>query len=303
MEKNQQCTKTYICVCGATYTNPQAFNGHKRHCISVIGQERLEQLNQIAINQLKKNTQVLEKQAAERKIKKLQLWISEKHTCEKCGKVMTEKYGSGRFCSRSCANSHKKSTDSRLKLSNTMLSKNKCRDEIYFTYVCTTCCRVFSTKASLDELSEIVCPRCLKEASKQLIKYDGPSLPDIDLEHRKQGFFSRKSLSYAEQFWKKVFDNNDVVYIHDYVVQKPKGESGVYRLDFLINGVDVEIDGQLHNTAQCKEKDQRRTEYLNSLGYSVYRIPWINPINDKNKIAVNDQINALFNYLKIQRVL
>ena len=303
MEKTQQCTRVYVCVCGATFTNPQAFNGHKRHCISVIGQERLDQLNQIARNQLKKNTQVLEKQAAERKTKKLQLWISEKHICEKCGKIMTEKYGSGRFCSRACANSHKKSIESRLKLSNTLLSKNNSQNQTYFTYVCEKCGKVFSRKTQLDNVSEIICPKCFKEISKEKIEYEGPKLPDIDLQCRKKGFFSRKSLSYAEQFWKKVLDNNNITYIHDYIVQKPKGQSGVYRLDFLIDNVDVEIDGSLHNTIECQEKDQRRTHYLNSLGYSVYRIPWVNPINAETKIIVNNQINELFKYLNIQRLM
>ena len=39
------------------------------------------------------------------------------YRCEKCGKIMTEKYGSGRFCCRSCANSHKKSEQTKNKIS------------------------------------------------------------------------------------------------------------------------------------------------------------------------------------------
>lgn len=35
--------------------------------------------------------------------KRLQ-WISEKHSCEICGIIMSEKWGSGRFCSKACAN-------------------------------------------------------------------------------------------------------------------------------------------------------------------------------------------------------
>lgn len=31
----------------------------------------------------------------------------ENYYCEKCGKLVTEKYGSGRFCSRQCANSNR----------------------------------------------------------------------------------------------------------------------------------------------------------------------------------------------------
>ena len=37
------------------------------------------------------------------------------YICEKCGKQVTEKYGSGRFCSRQCANSRTFSEESRQK--------------------------------------------------------------------------------------------------------------------------------------------------------------------------------------------
>lgn len=42
--------------------------------------------------------------------------IEEKHVCERCGKVMIEKYGSGRFCSRSCANARHHSEDTKQKI-------------------------------------------------------------------------------------------------------------------------------------------------------------------------------------------
>ena len=42
-------------------------------------------------------------QSAIRKKAKLDDWISEKHLCEVCGKIMTKKYGSGRFCSKACS--------------------------------------------------------------------------------------------------------------------------------------------------------------------------------------------------------
>lgn len=38
-------------------------------------------------------------------------WLLEKHKCEFCGKIMTEYYGSGRFCSRKCSCSYVGSLD------------------------------------------------------------------------------------------------------------------------------------------------------------------------------------------------
>ena len=75
-----------------------------------------------------------------------------------------------------------------------------------------------------------------------------------------------------------------------------------YWLDFLIGDVDLEIDGSFHKLEDCIEKDIRRTEWLESLGYKVYRIKWVNPNSEKNKVIVNKQIQDLFDYLKIERL-
>lgn len=37
---------------------------------------------------------------------KLKEWVSEQHHCKRCGKVMTEKYGSGTYCCKTCAATH-----------------------------------------------------------------------------------------------------------------------------------------------------------------------------------------------------
>lgn len=45
------------------------------------------------------------------------------YKCERCGKEVLEKFGSGRFCSRACANSRIHSRESREKVSKTMKTK------------------------------------------------------------------------------------------------------------------------------------------------------------------------------------
>ena len=47
-------------------------------------------------------------------------WEGELHYCEHCGKLMTTKYGSGRFCSVTCANSHKHSEETKQKIAKTL---------------------------------------------------------------------------------------------------------------------------------------------------------------------------------------
>lgn len=48
--------------------------------------------------------------------------------CEKCGKPMTELFGSGRFCSRGCANSHQRSKESREKIRQIMKNSQAHKD-------------------------------------------------------------------------------------------------------------------------------------------------------------------------------
>ena len=79
-------------------------------------------------------------------------------------------------------------------------------------------------------------------------------------------------MSYAEKFWVKVLDNNNIPYIKEYHLNNK------YFLDFLIekNGkkIDLEIDGKQHTYSDRVEHDKIRDEYVIAEGYIVYRIPW-----------------------------
>lgn len=271
-------TKEYKCECGRTFSTPSSVGGHKRHCelhLSRIGKlESMKEVDRLCSINSKKSQRA---KSQKNRQASLDQWISEKHTCEKCGKVMNEKFGSGRFCSRTCSNSHKKSDESRIKLSEKLRGRQLTSDEI-------------------DEL-------LASKVEKPKEYYTGPQLPILEDEHLPPGYFPRTRMSYAEKFWKKVLDNNKIEYTHDYVVHKPKGERGVFRIDFLIDNIDVEIDGQQHySEVEIEEKDKRRDAYLTEKGFIVYRIRWINPINDYNKKAVNQQIDDLFTFLNKERI-
>ena len=117
--------KTYQCICGKTFDNPQKFNGHKSHC--KIHHEAKGTLDAYVAKQKHLTARSVEetlKRSAEKKELCKDLWISERHICEKCGTLMLEKYGSGRFCSKACANSRKHSEESRNKVSNTLKAKH-----------------------------------------------------------------------------------------------------------------------------------------------------------------------------------
>lgn len=111
--------KKYICKCGKEYTNSQAFNGHKSSCkvhLTALGKS-ITNSNLYNPEIQAKAHATLAKNNAVRRQKQLEQWIAEQHTCERCGKVMTEKFASGRFCSKTCANTREYSQETRDKLS------------------------------------------------------------------------------------------------------------------------------------------------------------------------------------------
>lgn len=117
---------TYICECGKEFQKPNSFNGHKSHCkIHLEKTGRLEIREQVDFLNRTKISNSLSKRSEDKRIKELSQWISEKHICEKCGKVMTEKFGSGRFCSRACSNSRAKTEEIKNKISKTLINSKK----------------------------------------------------------------------------------------------------------------------------------------------------------------------------------
>ena len=92
-------------------------------------------------------------------------------------------------------------------------------------------------------------------------------------EGKHKGWMGRNQISYPEQFWMKILDNN-IEYIHEYdVCQSDLGINSDYKyfLDFYLPEInmDLEIDGKQHKYRQ--EQDNKRDEYL-SKKYIVYRI-------------------------------
>jgi very-short-patch-repair endonuclease/uncharacterized C2H2 Zn-finger protein len=76
--------------------------------------------------------------------------------------------------------------------------------------------------------------------------------------------------SYPEKYFKCVFESENIPL-------KYHLQFSIYQLDFynLDKKIDVEIDGEQHFISLKNiERDQKRTEYLESLGWKVVRIRW-----------------------------
>lgn len=89
------------------------------------------------------------------------------------------------------------------------------------------------------------------------------------------------TMSYPEQYFSKLFKNESFNFIYHYHI-------GMYELDFadIDKQVDIEIDGEQHYTdKRIVDSDIRRTEYLENLGWKIYRIRW----SDFKKLSYEDR--------------
>lgn len=314
----------YVCECGKQFTNSQKFNGHKTHCkvhLEAVGKlnERINAQQKFiesgnTFNTKKHQNTVVQKESELRK------WIQEQHRCAKCGKIMTKFYGTGRFCSH-CANGRAQCEDTKAKIGSSLKLRSQDKRDNYA--LSPIICKHCGYSLTYEERARATCPSCklsLYQEKKQLstkqpkqstsctkkkpvqkkIKYIGPELPVVEDQHRSAGFFPRNKMSYAELFWKQVLDNNHVNYKHDYKVKNRAG-TAVYRLDFLIDDcIDFEVDGSEHE--KYLYKDIVRYVWLEELGYKNFRVKWVNPNTDKNKMIVNCQIQQLLDFIGYPRI-
>lgn len=211
--------------------------------------------------------------------------------CEKCHCEHDGTYGSGRFCSRSCANSRIKNDVIKEKISKTLLERRKLG--IFKTNFEERFCKDCGKKLGFRNKSGY-CHNCIQ---KHINARD-----EVKEKHRKvqldkiangthKGWNSRNIKSYAEVFWENVLNNNNIHYIREKKV-------GKYFLDFVINNVDLEIDGKQHRYKDRVESDILRDKFLTNEGYFVYRIEWneINSINGKQ--MMKEKIDLFLDFLR-----
>ena len=301
----------YTCECGKSFDDPQSYNGHKTHCrehyLAVYGTDKKYIENkQLDLNKIEKMNIARRSQAIKfKEAKKLELdkWIAEQHKCEKCGKIMTEKYGSGRFCCRSCSNSKQHSEDSKLKTS-LSLKKFYCNIE-HEEYFCEVCGKKLRNKKKTG-----LCQTCLRttDYGKSVMSEAGKvAYEKMKVEGKHHPWQSRNITSYAEQFWKNVLDLNLIQYQRELPV---KHDNSNYFIDFYIRvgeyNIDLEIDGKQHLYEDRIESDKIRDAYLTSLGYLVYRIAWNELSSDEGKKQMEKKINdflVFYNTLLLHSVV
>lgn len=303
----------YICECGKEFTSSQSFNGHKSHCKVhlnnkgtyeeyLIRQSNAQELaNKASAEKRKVRVEVTK---AEKKAN----WEASVHYCEKCGKELPHNYediyGTGRFCSRKCANSRSHSDETKAKLSKALKGKKAWNGGLILVThekkYCKTCGKELSWKNKSG-----YCNKCIASA---------PDRYEIRSESSKRGaqkakesgkaytWQTRDIQSYPEKFWETVLVNNDIPFEGpNKPIKKADGKNN-YFLDFYIEKgnykIDLEIDGKQHTYSERVESDKVRDEYLISLGYEVYRIPWNEINSDSGKLKMQNKINDFISFYK-----
>lgn len=312
MDKTFNHTGYYVCECGKEFENCQSFNGHRSHCrehyIAKYGDE--VEYNKMCVLQRERANYGSQKRAKELLDKRnfnLKKWLESEPRCEKCGKIMTEKYGSGRFCSRFCANSRKFSEDTKIKisksLSNKMFKLWQSDPERWTTnrHRNNPTCKICGKELSYENVTGF-CSICLCNTNEgKTVRIEaGKKGYETQLKNgTHKPWQSRNVKSYAEQFWEQVLNNNDIKFLREFVV---KHDDSNYFLDFLIEindiKIDLEIDGKQHSYVDRVESDKIRDEYLKTLGYIIYRIPWNEIKTDVGKNLMKDKIDNFISFYK-----
>lgn len=146
---------------------------------------------------------------------------------------------------------------------------------------------LFKTR-SRSESNKMTCmrrPRKLSEETKKKIsesriKYllENPDKVPYRLNH------SSKE-SYPEKYFTELFKNENIKVTRYHYI-------GLYELDFCIldKKIDIEIDGEQHHIdKRIVESDKRRTEFLENLGWTIFRIRW----SEYNNMRFEEKIKII----------
>lgn len=139
---NNNLEKKYICpYCNIEFTNSRKYGAH------ITNKHKYKQCN-ICKKIVKVRSYTIHLKSCIQKHKP--------YYCEKCGKLVTKKFGSGKFCSRKCANSRVITEHQKIKTSLTAKKNNILKERIVKNNYCIDCGKHISYYAK----------RCVKCNSK-----------------------------------------------------------------------------------------------------------------------------------------
>jgi len=203
-------------------------------------------------------------------------------------------------CSISCSNIYfrgKKSEEIRNKISDSLKKYNTSNpNKKVINRICVICGYEYERKRlKSGKLSNS--KTCGDNCSNKLISKSIKKRVDNGSHN---GWQSRNIISYPEQFFIKVLDNNNIEFKFNYPINKRKDlyidEPYNYFLDFYFpeKKIALEIDGNQHKYRT--EHDRLRDERLQNVGIKIFRIKWKSINNDKGKEYIKDEIEKFLNF-------
>lgn len=261
--------KDYICECGRRFENPQQFNGHKSNCqIHQINKHgSLDLFSSRHKNSATKISESLKQFHKDKKQRESEQWILEQHICEKCGTIMTEKFGSGRFCCRECANSRERSEQTKLKIS--MSVKNSEKSLLVAHRLSEICqqqyigheakCVICNANLPYEKRNAKTCSKqCYSELLRQ-IRLQTINRLGSNCTRCYFGFYKGYECDSSWELAYLMFclDNNITIQRnHTGFAYRDKDEKDrTYYPDFIVNDTYIEIKGEYNEDVEYKLRD------------------------------------------------
>ncbi len=223
--------------------------------------------------------------------------------CLFCGNNFITKVGNKRerkYCSHLCANTPNIGKR-RSKELNEQVSKKLTKPPL--EKFCLFCNKSFSVSRDRNKIKfcSTSCgskynwsnPKYVNNHSKQIIER---------VKNGKFGWRSRKELSFPEQVYKKLLEDNGFKdrFIINHPIKKDELNEikGHYYLDFYFPefNLDLEIDGQQHKRPQNILSDNIRDSFL-SIHYTILRIEWREITTKNGKSFLKEQQQKLLDFL------
>lgn len=305
--------KEFICECGKKFTSVGSYGGHSGHCkahLLFIG--KYEEVREAYRRAAATGRAAQAKHKAACKQAKIDLWIAERHTCERCGKTMIEKFGSGRFCSRACANTRELSEETKAKIKagintfytnatepirkprlnggvNDYQKSTRALTEQYLAYIespktCTVCGNILPydkrfRKTCCDECKRIALSTAGKNSASVSVKRSKNEIAFCELC---ENYFGKENVLHNEPMFNS-WDADIIIPAH--------------KLAVLWNGPwhyrKITAD---HSLEQVQNRDRLKIAEITTCGFTPYVIKDLSKAN-KNKVLT--EFNLLLKYLKL----
>jgi very-short-patch-repair endonuclease len=221
--------------------------------------------------------------------------------CPVCKKVFKTEFGHKKekiTCSVGCHNTYRgnRSQKTKDKIKKTLKNTLRKGGIILLTDLpkrqCEFCKKMFKPKSKKRRFCSSICSKKATPLNPSYIEKQRKLALQRVEDGTHVGWKSRTKFkdSYPEAFFRKVLNENNIQFEKDY-------RQGRWFIDFAIldKKIALEIDGKQHLEKDRQECDRRKDEHLISQDWLVYRIPWKNPTNDKNKLYIKNEIDKFLN--------